>query len=69
MDKEHEETFEAPQIPYDKRSGPFTEVGREYGVGKRNPVGSFKASNVSPIPMKSFKKDVYQKAQKEPKDD
>ena len=68
-DDESAEIYESRQIPYDKRSGPFIEMGSEYGVGKRNPVGTFQTSNDSPIPQKAYYENVYQKAPKEPKDD
>ena len=34
--------FEEDQIPYDRRSSVFVNVGSNYGVGKKQPVGSEK---------------------------
>lgn len=34
--------FDEKQIPYDRRSGVFVNVGSRYGTGKKQPVGSEK---------------------------
>lgn len=37
---------------YDARTGAFVSQGSNYGVGKKNPVGSEKQKKESPIPCK-----------------
>ena len=37
--------FEEKQIPYDRRSSVFVDVGSSYGTGKRQPVGSEKVKH------------------------
>lgn len=43
------------KVPYDKRSGEFVSRGCDYGVGKRQPVGSKKVSDKSAIPYGTHK--------------
>lgn len=47
------ETFVAP-TKEGATTGRYMDAGDNYGVGHRQPVGSEKVSEVSPIPQKAF---------------
>ena len=57
-DLRQEELVEYKMPPYDKRSGPFIECGEDYGVGKRQPVGSKEVSMKGKVPVGCYSKKI-----------
>lgn len=54
--------FDQKQVPFDKRDGYYANMGVDYGVGNRNPVGLDKVKKNTCMPDKAMKYDPYKKA-------
>ena len=45
-------------VKYDERSGCFVSRGQDYGVGKKQPIGSKNVTYSDRIPQKAYQKDI-----------